>query len=74
MKNNYDFNKMKKVSHPFMNSQNVLFDNVTDIPSGEFNQKAEALSTSERVLAIRYRKKHRRHQKSAATTASTRLS
>jgi len=59
MKDNYDFNKMRKVPHPLLGKTGKLTDNVGDISDEEFERKLQELKPKERDIAIRLRKRRR---------------
>jgi len=59
MKDNYDFSKMRKVTHPLLGKGMKLTDNIGGITDEEFERKLKDLEPDERNIAIRLRERRR---------------
>jgi len=59
MKDNYNFNKMRKIPHPLLSDSDKLTDNVGGISDEEFERKLQGLSPNERDIVIKVRNRRR---------------
>jgi len=57
MKDNYEFNNMRKVPHPLLDRAIELTDNIGSISDEDFERKLRDLEPDERDIAIRLRKR-----------------
>jgi len=66
MKDNYDLSTMKRIPHPLL-GKGKLVSNIGQLSEEEFEHKMQALTPSERSIAISLRK--RRHNEEASIVA-----
>ena len=59
MKDNYDFNNMKKAPHPLLRKRRELTDNISGISDEELERKLQDLRPDERDIVTRLRKRRR---------------
>ena len=58
MKDNYDFSKMQRVSHPLAGKVNLV-SRLGSLPDDEFKRRLNNMEPEEREIAIRLRKRRR---------------